>query len=101
VWGAILEATVGYGYRTWLLGLTAAGSVAFSHGHAVPITDRSPPFRDVVYTLDLLLPIADLGQEQSWRLDDGLQWLAWTYIIAGWLLTTSVIAGVSRTLNRS
>jgi len=106
VWGVILEATVGYGYCTWLaglwlLGLTLAGTLAFASGHATPIVDRPPPMRNIVYTLDLLLPIADLGQERSWRFEGTLQWLGWTYVIAGWVLTTAVVAGVTRALNRS
>ncbi|MGC4805483.1 hypothetical protein [Micromonospora sp. DT233] len=105
-WGVVLQATVGYGYRTWLaglwlLGLTVVGAVAFGHGQATPIVDRPPPFQDVVYTLDLLLPIADLGQEKAWQLGGALQWLTWTYVIAGWVLTTAVIAGLTRALNRS
>lgn len=106
VLGVILEATVGYGYRTWLaglwlLGLTVAGSIAFAGGQATSIVDRPPSFQGVVYTLDLLLPIADLDQERSWRFGGALQWLAWTYVVAGWVLTTAVIAGVTRVLNRS
>lgn len=106
VWSIVLEATVGYGYRTWLaglwlLGLTVLGAVAFAGGHAISIVDRPLPFQSVVYTLDLLLPIADLGQERSWRFEGALQWVAWTYIIAGWVLTTAVVAGVTRALNRS
>jgi hypothetical protein len=106
IWGSILEVTVGYGYRTWLagiwlLGLTLVGTVLFQQGRPTPLADKPPIFQAFVYTLDLLLPVADFGQERAWRFGGGLQWMAWSYVVAGWLLTTAVIAGVTRVLNRS
>ncbi|WP_433532998.1 hypothetical protein ACQPYA_13925 [Micromonospora sp. CA-263727] len=106
IWGRLMEITVGYGYRTWLagiwlLGLTVAGATAFELGTPVAAVEKPQGFHSVVYTLDVLLPIADFGQERSWQFVGGLRWLAWGYVVAGWLLTTSVISGVTRVLNRS
>ena len=61
-----------------------------------------PPFQPLVYTLDLLIPIGGLGQRTSWYWsNDSLQWLAYLLIAFGWVLTTAVIAGVTRTLQKS
>jgi hypothetical protein len=60
------------------------------------------PFQSFVYTLDLLIPIGGLGQRTAWYwTDSGPQWLAYVLIAAGWVLTTAVVAGVTRTLNRN
>lgn len=56
----------------------------------------------MAYTLDLLIPIGGLGQRNSWYWESTpAQWLAYALIAAGWLLTTAVVAGVTRQLNRT
>ena len=107
IWPAVLRVTVGYGYKTWraaiwLVVLLAVGSIVFHRfGSPVPTTDRPPPFHPVVYTIDLLVPVVQFGQEDAWRLGGNLIWMAWGYVAAGWILTTSVIAGLSRLLKRA
>jgi hypothetical protein len=103
--GGVLLVTAGYGYRTWLAllwlgGLAAIGAFAFSRGEPVPRTAAAVPFSPFLYTMDLLLPIGDFGQEVAWRFDGHLQWLAWSCVLAGWLLTSAVVAGLARTVNR-
>ncbi|MEU3057001.1 oxidoreductase [Streptomyces griseus] len=106
-WGYLLDATVGYGYRSWLaaLWMTALcllGTLAFSIRS--PIRTKSgegDPFNPTVYTIDLLFPIGDFGQRSAWHWTGATQWLAYLLIAIGWLLTTAVVAGVSRTLNRN
>ncbi|MFF5305313.1 oxidoreductase [Streptomyces sp. NPDC013161] len=109
VWGHLLDALVGYGYRPWLAGvwimaLAVLGMVVFggqSPKQAQP--GQGPPFNALVYTLDLLIPIGGLGQRTAWYWPEGspAQWLSYALIAAGWLLTTAVVAGVSRSLNKS
>lgn len=107
VWPAILGATVGYGYKTWRaaiwLGLLLAVGAAVFHWFGTPVatTDRPPPFQPIVYTIDLLVPVVEFGQEGAWRLHGGLSWMTWGYVAAGWILTTSIIAGLSRLLKRA
>ncbi|MFF3371427.1 oxidoreductase [Streptomyces sp. NPDC002680] len=108
VWGHLLDVTVGYGYRPWLAGvwllaLTLLGALSFgSHSPHRLQRGEGAPFQPLVYTLDLLIPIGGLGQRTAWYWsDDGLQWLAYLLIAFGWVLTTAVIAGVSRTLQKS
>jgi hypothetical protein len=108
VWGHLLDVTVGYGYRPWLAGvwllaLTLLGTLAFGSGSPTAVKrGEGAPFQPLVYTLDLLVPIGGLGQRTAWYwTDDGLQWLAYLLIAFGWMLTTAVVAGVTRTLQKN
>ncbi|GHD54782.1 oxidoreductase [Streptomyces galbus] len=107
-WGHLLDMTVGYGYRPWLAGiwllaLTLLGTLSFSTHSPNPVKpDEGPPFQPLVYTLDLLIPVGGLGQRTAWYWSNGsLQCLAYLLIALGWVLTTAVIAGVTRTLQKS
>jgi uncharacterized protein YjbI with pentapeptide repeats len=109
VWGVLLDATVGYGYRPWLAGLWLAllillGTLVF-HGAAAPTPVKpgeGPPFNAFVYTLDLLIPVGGLGQRGAWYWPGGgVQRLAYVLIAAGWLLTTAVVTGVTRSLSKN
>ncbi|MFD5002349.1 oxidoreductase [Streptomyces mutabilis] len=107
-WGYLLDLTVGYGYRPWLAGvwllaLTLLGTLSFGAHSPSPVKrGEGVPFQPLVYTLDLLIPIGGLGQRTAWYWpDDSLQWLAYLLIAFGWVLTTAVIAGVTRTLQKS
>ncbi|MFF6779883.1 oxidoreductase [Streptomyces sp. NPDC012510] len=107
-WGHLLDATVGYGYRPWLAGvwllaLLLLGTTAFDADSPTPVKrGEGAPFQPLVYTLDLLIPIGGLGQRTAWYwTDDTLQWLAYALVALGWILTTAVIAGVTRTLQKN
>jgi hypothetical protein len=107
-WGHLLDVTVGYGYRPWLAGvwllaLTLLGTLTFSMYAPNPVQrGDSVPFEPLVYTLDLLVPIGGLGQRTAWYWSNGsLQWLAYLLIAFGWVLTTAVIAGVTRALQKN
>ncbi|MFE0135820.1 oxidoreductase [Streptomyces sp. NPDC059037] len=108
LWGHLLDAAVGYGYRPWLAGVWIAalillGTTVFgAHSPRPTEPGQVPPFNAFVYTLDLLIPIGGLGQRTSWYWQGGSpSWLAYTLIAAGWILTTAVLAGITRTLNRN
>ncbi|MGW0754310.1 oxidoreductase [Streptomyces sp. NPDC002587] len=108
VWGHLLDATVGYGYRSWLAGvwllvLALLGTLSFGmHSPTPSKPGEGAPFQPLIYTLDLLIPIGGLGQRTAWYWSsDILQWLAYLLIAAGWVLTTAVIAGVTRTLQKN
>jgi len=107
VWGRLLDVTVGYGYRpwqagVWLLVLVALGDAVFSHGEPTQAQPgQGAPFSAVVYTLDLLIPIGGFGQRTAWYWSDYHQWVGYGLIAAGWVLTTAVLAGVTRALNRT
>ncbi|MFB6679677.1 oxidoreductase [Streptomyces sp. NPDC056390] len=107
-WGHLLDVTVGYGYRPWLAGvwllaLTLLGTLSFGTASPSPVQrSEGAPFQPLVYTLDLLIPIGGLGQRTAWYWpNDSLQSLAYLLIAFGWMLTTAIIAGVTRTLQKN
>lgn len=100
--------TVGYGYRTWLAGLWLAGlavlgTVLFSHAyprHFVQNPGHQETFSPFGYTLDVLLPIVDLGQKSSWTpLGYAMYW-SWALTLVGWVLVTAAVAGLTSVLKR-
>ena len=105
-WSALQDVTVGYGYRPrralgWLAVLLAAGSVVFSAAPpAVLQAGNAPHFNGIVYTLDLLLPVVNLGQKYAFNPGGAEQWLSYFLIVAGWTLATTVAAGAARVLQR-
>jgi hypothetical protein len=92
----LLYVTVGYGYRTWLAAcwlavLTVVGTQVFSRAHAP---------HPIGYTLDLLVPIVDLGQRKAFTPQGwALSW-SWAFIAAGWMLTTAAVAGLTGIFKR-
>ncbi|MFF7749928.1 oxidoreductase [Streptomyces sp. NPDC007971] len=105
-WGYVQDLTVAYGYRpgraaVWMAVLWAAGTLAFSHAaHPAVNPGGHPSFSPALFTLDLLLPVIDLGQASQWQLRGGWQWLSAAMVILGWILATTVAAGASRLLRR-
>ncbi|MBO2436451.1 membrane-associated oxidoreductase [Actinomadura nitritigenes] len=106
LWGYLQDVTVGYGFRplwaaAWLAGLLAAGTAVFGPHPPAPLkADEHPPFNALFYTLDLLLPIISFGQENAFKPAGWHQWLAYGLVIAGWVLATTIAAGITRTLSR-
>ncbi|WP_256104785.1 oxidoreductase [Streptomyces sp. ODS05-4] len=107
-WSRLLDVTVGFGYRPqrallWVLLLTALGTAVFSAGTPKPVKPgEGAPFSPLVYALDLLVPLGNLGQRAAWYWPDGLQrGTAYLLIAAGWLLTTALVAGVTRALSKN
>ncbi|MEU2063308.1 membrane-associated oxidoreductase [Streptomyces sp. NPDC013455] len=106
LWGLVQDVTVGYGFRPlraagWLLSLLALGSVAYGLHPPQPLkADEAPPFDPVFYTLDLLLPVISFGQDAAFAPRGGYQVLAHVLVLTGWILATTVIAGVTRTVSR-
>lgn len=105
-WGHLQDLTVGYGFRPmraagWLLLLLCTGAVAFAlhHPHALKPTE-APGFNPLFYTLDLLLPLVDFGQETAFAPGGWYQWLSYLLVATGWILATTIAAGVTRSLNR-
>ncbi|GHA97709.1 membrane-associated oxidoreductase [Streptomyces chryseus] len=105
-WGHLQDTTVGYGFRPmraagWLLVLLLTGACAFALEHPRPLKPgEAPDFNPVFYTLDLLLPIIGFGQEGAFAPQGWYQWLSYLLIATGWVLVTTVAAGITRSLNR-
>lgn len=106
VWGALQDATVAYGYRPWravlwMLALLTAGSITFSLAPPPAlIAGQGPHFNAIVYTLDLLLPVVDLGQKHAFNPAGALQWFSYALIAAGWILATTIARAAARSLGR-
>ncbi|MFE3116779.1 translocation/assembly module TamB domain-containing protein [Streptomyces niveus] len=107
LWGHVQDLTVGYGFRpmravAWMLSLLLVASVAYSVRQPRALkADESPDFNPVFYSLDLLLPIIDFGQERAFTPEGGWhQGLSYVLIITGWILATTIIAGVTRAVSR-
>ncbi len=105
-WGYLQDWVVGYGYRPqraalWLTVLLAIGTAAFAADHPAPLDrGQAPEFSPVLYTLDLLLPIVGFGQRGAFNPMGWHHWLAAAMIAAGWILATTIAAGVTRVLSR-
>jgi hypothetical protein len=106
IWSRLQDVTVGYGYRSWramlwLALLLVLGSLLY--GLAPPAAlkaGEAPHFNAVVYTLDLLLPIVDLGQQNAFNPAGLAQWFSYVLVAAGWILATTIAAGIARVITR-
>ncbi|GAA4065735.1 MULTISPECIES: hypothetical protein [Actinomadura] len=104
--GWLQDILVGYGYRpframSWLAGLLAFGTIVFSTNHPPILNeDDHPHFNAFLYTLDLLLPVGDLGQERVFAPKGIYQWIANLLVAAGFVLGLTVAAGATRALSR-
>ncbi|MFG2336481.1 oxidoreductase [Streptomyces yangpuensis] len=106
-WEGVLQATVGYGFRPWralgwLAALVVLGAVVFG---AVPPTalepEKAPRFHAAAYTLDLLLPLVNLGQETAYQPGGATTWFGYALVGIGWVLASAVALGLGRSLSRS
>lgn len=112
---------VGYGHRLWrpivpLALLVCVTSFQFEDAHdgcrgdyaaescSMVITNEevsSSDFHPVVYSIDAALPVVDLDQQDLWVPQGKYRLWFWLLIVTGWLLTTAVVAGLTRVLARS
>ncbi|MEU6645016.1 oxidoreductase [Saccharomonospora sp. NPDC046836] len=123
LWSWLQRSMVGYGYRpiralAWLAMLLVAGSLWFGlrsdecttdaerfevigERCAVNRDDSGLEWNPVLYTADLLVPIADLGNKGRWYMAEEDKWVSTGFTAMGWVLATTVAAGVTRTLRRN
>jgi hypothetical protein len=123
-WSWLQRSMVGYGYRPsralgWLALLLVIGTLWFwlYPAHCVPVAGDPAGFaayrfcpltnqddhlvwNPFLFTLDLLIPIVDFGNKNRWALPGVSQWFAAALIAAGWILATTVAAGLTRMLRR-
>lgn len=108
LWSCLQRWMVGYGYRPmrallWLLALLILGSVWFSL-QAVPTeanADDHLVWNPVLFTIDQLVPIVDFGHKNRWHFEGASQWITAGLVASGWVLATTVAAGITRMLRRS
>ncbi|MFE0179073.1 membrane-associated oxidoreductase [Streptomyces sp. NPDC059002] len=105
-WGYLQDVTVGYGFRPtwaagWLLSLVLVGSVTFALRRPAALKPgEAPDFNAPFYTLDLLLPIVDFGQDKAYAAQGVYQWFGYVLVVLGWTLATTIAAGVTRAISR-
>jgi hypothetical protein len=107
-WNWLLYLTIGYGYRTWqaglwLLTLMLIGTAVFARAYPAEMAaTRHPPmtFNAPVYTLDVLLPVINLGQQDSWQPEGITRYAYWALITSGWILTSALVAGLTGIFKR-
>ena len=105
-WSLLQDKTVGYGYQPWRAALWLAfllliGSIVYTAAPPAALQPSAAPhFNPAIYTLDLLLPIVDLGQRDAFNPSGAEQWLSYFLIAAGWILATTAATGVARILKR-
>jgi hypothetical protein len=106
LWGAVQDIALGYGYRpwralVWLALLMVIGSVTFALQPPPAIqASAAPHFNPVIYTLDLLLPLVDLGMKHAFNPAGFGQWLSYVLVASGWIFVTTVAAAAARVLRR-
>jgi hypothetical protein len=109
LWSLLQRWTVGYGYRAirallWLLACLVAGTgwfILHPSVKTVSSDDAELVWNPLLYTLDQLVPIVDFGQENRWLVTGASQWISAGLIAAGWILATTVAAGLTRMLRRT
>lgn len=108
LWSWLQRWMVGYGYRPmrallWLLALLVGGTVWFML-QPDPVESNADDhlvWNPLLFTIDHLVPIVDFGHKNRWHFDGASQWIAAGLVAAGWILATTVAAGVTRMLRRS
>ena len=105
-WSSVLRATIGYGYRPWLVLWPMALlfligwwllSLDRSHQLIVATTDKPPfpTFSAARYTADLLLPVANLGERAKFMAIGSAAWHCFVFTLIGWLLAIVLVAGLT------
>ncbi|MEU7529385.1 hypothetical protein AB0A74_26915 [Saccharothrix sp. NPDC042600] len=107
LWSWLQRSMVGYGYRparalAWLVVSWVLGSVWFSVGPPLEVinSDDRLPWNPWLFTIDLVVPIVDFGNKNRWQLAGASQWIGAGLIVTGWVLATTVAAGLTRMLKR-
>ena len=124
-WHRLLGVLIGYGYRPWrtlwwilafiILGAGLFG-IGFKKGLVVPIkvSGHTSEFNPLAYSFDAFVPLVDLHQESCWLPDATLEFqysiskdfavtirgshlriYLWIHIVAGWILITLLIVGLT------
>jgi hypothetical protein len=108
-WSWIKDKLLGYGYRTWqalipVAALLAAGILFFLiwPGDVEPagVHVTRPFLWPVVYSAELLLPLVNTVQRESFTLRGAGPLVGLTLTISGWVLLTAIVAGITGFIRR-
>jgi hypothetical protein len=116
--GVVQNLLIGYGYRPWralawaiLFWLAGAlyfqfavgscGSGAHAASGLCPINPTVHPTWDpFLYSLDLMTPLVSWGYESAWDVTGTSKIVVLLLSAVGWVLVTTIVAAVTRTLRR-
>jgi hypothetical protein len=114
LWGLLQDVTTGYGYlpgraaaiftALLLSGTAYFGAAAHCAGTRglCPVSPTDHPTWDpFLYTLDVLVPVIDLGHEKAWDPTGVDKAVTILLLASGWILVTTLVAALGRALNRS
>lgn len=106
-WGAVQNVGIGFGYHPfrallWLVAVVAAGTgwFALSGPLRAVKAGEAPTWDPFLYTLDVLVPLVDLGHDKAWDPVGADKAVALAVMAVGWILATTVVAGAGRALRR-
>lgn len=105
-WGHLQDAAIGYGYRParafgWLVLLLAFTTAYFSVNPPRTAGSGAATFQPLIYAFDTVIPVLNLDHQQTYITTGAGQWIDWAVTTAGWVLATTVVAGITRALTRS
>ncbi|MGH3877618.1 MAG: hypothetical protein ACRDSK_11355 [Actinophytocola sp.] len=108
LWSWLQRYVVGYGYKPMRALLSLAlllvlGTVWFATQPPPDVvnSDDKLVWNPFLFTIDQLVPIVDFGFKNRWQVTGASQWVTAGLIAAGWILATTVAAGLTRMLRRS
>ena len=116
-WDEFLDFTVLYGWQAWrplLLGGAVflisfvLVSAADATGYVDNFSDATLPYTSFIHTLDVFLPIVDLGVESHWMIDTSnndafawlVMWFLWALKLVGWGTVTLALAALTGVVKR-
>lgn len=121
-WSRLLDVTVSYGYRASralvilavvaLIGVPVyarawdTGVIRHDDKQVMRCPSDAPCFAGLVFSVDTMIPVLDLNQTDNWYIGGPFaarRWYEAFYLVQiamGWVLTTAVVAGVARQLQR-
>jgi hypothetical protein len=107
----LADLTVGYGYsiwRIWFLGvpfLAALATVIFTIGYptgfkASKAIETHAEFHPLLYAVDILLPVVNLHERESWAPTGGMAWVVAAFTLVGWVLGTAALLSLTGILKK-
>jgi hypothetical protein len=112
-WGLVQDTTIGYGYLPGRAALIFATLLVAGTSYYATAADcagrpglcpvdpaQHPRWDPLLYVLDLLVPLVDLGHEKSWDPSGVDKAVMIGLLLSGWIFATTLIAAAGRALNR-
>lgn len=103
IWSWLQRALTGYGYRpgravVWLVTMVALGTIWFGLQPPPVVNNETAHlvWNPLLFTLDQVIPIVDLGYKNRWVIIGANQWMVTLLNTAGWVLAATIAATVRR-----